>query len=100
MEWIFNLERIKKSWSRWTLKDSWALRLCHKYFIVDLIQDIVLKDKHSMILEPSNSISKATFGEYVKNLKEKVGVSMNAQHLMFVMGKSEKADEIEPINEG
>jgi hypothetical protein len=69
--------------------------------ILSLIEfkDIVLKERNSMILEPSNSTGVAIFKEYVKQLRSKVGVAMNTQFLMYIMAKSEDSDKIEPIND-
>jgi hypothetical protein len=47
-----------------------------------------------MVLEPSNSIGGVIFKEYIKQLKNKVGVAFNSQYLMYVMAKSETSDQI------
>ena len=69
--------------------------------IVSLIQfkDAVFKDKNVMILEPSNNIGKLIFKDYIKQLRNKVGVAFNTQFLMYVMAKSPEADQIQPIED-
>lgn len=58
--------------------------------IVSLIEfkDAVFKEKNTMVLEPSNSIGGVAFKEYIKHLRNKVGVAFNTQFLMYVMAKS------------
>ena len=51
-----------------------------------------------MVLEPSNNISSGVFKEYIKQLKNRVGIAMNSKHLMYIMPKSAECDKIEPIN--
>lgn len=69
--------------------------------IISLVEfkDIYLKDKHTMVLEPSNTISMGVFKEYIKQLRTRVGVGMNSKHLMYVMPKSNDSDQILPIRE-
>jgi hypothetical protein len=40
-----------------------------------------------MILEPTNAISQPAFKEYTNALKNKVGVSVTQNFLVYVMGK-------------
>ena len=57
----------------------------------------MLNERHTMVLEASNSFGSQTFQEYVQQLKSKVGVAMSSQFLMYVMAKGEQADSIERI---
>ena len=57
-----------------------------------------MKDKNLMVLEPSNNISSGIFKDYIKQLKNRVGIAMNSKHLMYIMPKSAECDKIEPIN--
>lgn len=58
--------------------------------IISLIEfdDAAFKEKNVMVLEPSNSIGAVAFKEYIKQLRNKVGVAFNTQFLMYVMAKS------------
>lgn len=69
--------------------------------IISLVEfkDIYLKEKHTMVLEPSNTISLSVFKEYIKHLKSRVGVAMNSRHLMYVMPKNSDSDQIHEIKE-
>jgi hypothetical protein len=69
--------------------------------VVSLIEfkDMVLKDKHTMVLEASNSFGSQTFKEYTKQLKVRAGIAMNNQFLMYLIGKGEQSDSIEAIRE-
>ena len=60
---------------------------------------MALRDKNVMILEASNNIGKETFKEYARNLKSRAGVAVSKEFLMYVIGKCEQSDAIEPINE-
>lgn len=62
-------------------------------------KDMALRDKNVMILEASNNIGKETFKEYARNLKSRAGVAVSKEFLMYVIGKCEQSDAIEPINE-
>lgn len=69
--------------------------------IISLVEfkDIYLKDKHTMVLEPSNNISLGIFKDYIRQLNSRVGVAMNSKHLMYVMPKSADSDKIQHISE-
>jgi len=47
-----------------------------------------------MVLEPSNSIGALIFKDYIKQLRNKVGVAFNTQFLMYVMAKSPDSEHI------
>jgi hypothetical protein len=51
-------------------------------------KDIVMKEKATMIIEPSSSIYETQFKEFIKALRSKVGVSFTSNLLMYVMSKS------------
>ncbi len=52
-----------------------------------------------MVIEPTNSISEATFKGYRTMLKDKVGVAMTSKYVIYIMGKSDAADELEKITD-
>ena len=69
--------------------------------IVSLVEvkDMELKEKSTMVLEPSNPISLKVFREYIRQLGGRVGVAFNSKYLMYVMPKCPEADAMDPISE-
>ena len=53
-----------------------------------------MKEKATMIIEPSSSIYEAQFRDFIKALRSKVGVSFTSNLLMYVMSKSKESDDI------
>ena len=52
-----------------------------------------------MVLEASNNFGNAIFKDYIRHLGDRVGVAMNSQYLMYIMGKGEHSESIEKIGE-
>ena len=59
----------------------------------------MLEEKNVMVLEPSNNIGGVIFKDYIKNLRNKVGVAFNSQFLIYVMAKSADSDKIARIED-
>lgn len=65
--------------------------------VVSLVEfkDMAVRDKHTMVLEGGSKMGRQTFEEYRRALRERAGVAMSKEYLMYLMGKGPGSDRFE-----